>query len=55
MNILCNEGDFVGKFVNEGDIAMREIGPKWGSLPPNGGTLATMLNLIMHEVVQMFN
>ena len=40
MNMLCNEGaGFVGKFVNEGDlgllevdIAMREIGPKWGSV-----------------------
>ena len=49
--VLCNEGGFVGKFVNEGDlglprrgdIAMREIGPKWGSLPQNGGALATMI------------
>ena len=57
MNILCNEGGFVVKFVKEGDlglprgrleedinIAMRVIGPKWESrgLPPNGGALATM-------------
>ena len=51
MNILCNEVGFVGKFVKQGDlglpqrrqIAMREIGPKWGSLPPpNGGALAAI-------------
>ena len=52
MNILCSEGGLVGQFVNEGDlglplsgdIAMREIGPKLGSLPPNGGALATMVS-----------
>ena len=46
MNILCNEGGFVGKFVNEGDLGlprgrhcyegdwskMREPLPKWGSV-----------------------
>ena len=37
MNILCNDGGFV---IN---LWIGEIGPEWGSLPPNGGALAIMI------------
>ena len=50
MNILCNEGGFVGKFVNEGDLGLPQgrhcYEGDWSKMrepPPNGGVLATML------------
>ena len=52
MNILCNEGGFVGKFVNEGDLGLPQgrhcFGGDWfkmgeiGGASPFGGALATM-------------
>ena len=51
MNILCNEGGFVGKFVNEGDIALGEIGSKWGRLGERWQLCGTMFLL---EQLQLY-